>query len=238
MFGNILNHSFLTAPLRCGATVLDLGASTAEFSHRIALAHHVNCHAYEAHPANFAAIVENERVTKHNFLVGAHSEGSLEVAEHENGFAWVSAGLSNTGMETGGSFTVQNISLGKILKKTGVEYISLVKVDIEGGEFDFFAGASDEEILRCEQFTIEFHDFIDPRLAPKVKVVRERLEGLGYRWLRFSQHTQGDVLVVKIAVLPSLWFLYFAFTKYGGGFSRILTRLRPWNRKQHGGRYR
>lgn len=230
MFPCIHTHTILASPLKEGDVVLDLGASTAGFSREMVRRFGVVCHAVEAHPGNFGRIVPGVRLHRHHYLVGATAAGG-RVVEHDDGTRWVSAAGPLPGRDaTGRSFDVPVIDLGGLLDLAGADGIALAKIDIEGAEFALFDGAADAEILRIDQFTVEFHDFLDPALTPRVIALRRRMAGLGYRWLNFAVRTSGDVLIVKAELLPSGWQAAYLLARYGRGAGRVLGRLaRPAN---------
>ncbi len=226
MFANHLLHTYMTTRLAgSDGVVLDLGASTADFSAHIVGLYDLDCLAFEAHPGKLERMASHPRISLFNRLVSGTDDEQRNVAEQDNGFVWVSELETELGGETARSVNVASINLAGILALVGDRPVALAKVDIEGSEFAFFEAATDAEILRVEQFTVEFHDFLDPALSPAVDAVRRRLEGLGYQWMKFTRHTNGDVLAVRADCLPAGWKLRYLFEKYRSGLSRILQRM-------------
>lgn len=226
MFANHLLHTYMTTRLAgSDGVVLDLGASTADFSAHIADRYDLDCLAFEAHPGKLDRMAVHPRISLYNRLVSGSADEQRSVAEQDNGFVWVSELDAELGGETARSVSVASINLAGILALAGGRPVALAKVDIEGSEFAFFEAATDAEILRVEQFTVEFHDFLDPALSPSVDSVRRRLEGLGYRWMKFTRHTNGDVLAVRSDCLPAGWKVRYLFEKYHRGVTRILQRM-------------
>ena len=43
--------------------------------------------------------------------------------------------------------------------------------------------------------------------------------------MKFTRHTNGDVLAVRADCLPAGWKLRYLFEKYRSGISRILQRM-------------
>lgn len=59
------------------------------------------------------------------------------------------------------------------LDLAGAATVALFKVDIEGSEYDLFAGASPDDLRRVDRFAVEFHDNIRPGT---LDLVRSRLD--------------------------------------------------------------
>ena len=57
----------------------------------------------------------------------------------------------------GKSVIVNTWSLSDILKKCIINSISLVKIDIEGGEYELFRGINPEDFKKINSFVIEYH---------------------------------------------------------------------------------
>lgn len=109
-----------------------------------------------------------------------------------------------------------------------LEQVDLCKVDIEGAEIEMLLGASKQTLLKMQQITIEFHDFLDPALVPYVQSVMRRLcHELKFRRIRLSRGNQ-DVLLLNPRFNISPWELALARgpVKYSRGVGRILNSLR------------
>lgn len=52
---------------------------------------------------------------------------------------------------------VETISLDEIFKQNNIEHCDLLKVDCEGGEYDFFPSASVETLRKIKQISMELH---------------------------------------------------------------------------------
>jgi FkbM family methyltransferase len=78
---------------------------------------------------------------------------------------------------------VETISLGALFELAGCEEVDLLKVDIEGSEWDVLGGLGAQEARMIGQISVEFHDFMDPALRPRTEECIRRLEELGYQAL-------------------------------------------------------
>ena len=75
---------------------------------------------------------------------------------------------------------VEMISLPALLELGGCEQVDLLKVDIEGSEWDVLGGLTQQDVRLIRQISVEFHDFMDPSLRPRTERCIARLQELGY----------------------------------------------------------
>jgi FkbM family methyltransferase len=64
------------------------------------------------------------------------------------------------------------ITLDDILKDNNYERISLLKCDIEGGEYPFFESVTDEQIKLVDRFMVEFHGNYNNEIAPIIEKLK------------------------------------------------------------------
>ncbi len=219
----ILHHSFYAPPLDAGSVVLDLGASTAGFSHALAARFGCLCHAVEALAENHAAIAETDRVRKHHYAVtGTDGAVTLHVGEAE----FASGMLDPDVGDAGTAVEVEGITLDTLADRLCLDRIALVKLDIEGAELDALEAAPDDLLRRCGQITCEFHDFLTPASGPRIAAILRRMAGLGFRVIRFTRRFHGDVLFVNDdAGLGRLEYLFArAVLRNARGLRRIAER--------------
>ena len=77
-------------------------------------------------------------------------------------------------------------SMSDVLRETGIDNISLLKVDVEGrDEMDVLAGIAKDDWAKIRQIVMEIHDADGERVAQ----TRSRLESQGFRCL-FEQEVQ------------------------------------------------
>lgn len=193
-WAEIYYHTIFTPPLNAGSVILDLGASTAAFSRAVHGFAGARCHAVEALPENFADIRPEPWLTVHNFAIGG-AEGPVRIHSVDEEFASAAIDLM-PGQAARRHVEVAGMTLDGLLGMLSLDRANLVKVDIEGAEFAMFGAASDDVLRRCDQITVEFHDFMDPTLTPAVEDVIERMRGLGFLAIRFTRKFHGDVLFI------------------------------------------
>jgi FkbM family methyltransferase len=86
----------------------------------------------------------------------------------------------------------ETITLDEIFKDNNYERISLLKCDIEGGEYPFFESVTDEQIQLVDRFMIEFHGNENGEITPIIeKLKRNNYE---YEIIVFvlNRHTRAD----------------------------------------------
>jgi FkbM family methyltransferase len=186
--GRIDLHSFLPI-LNESSTVVDLGMSNGEFAR--AMVSRFGCRVFglEPEPSLFADLPDIDRVVKEQAAVGP-TDGPVTLYMNTTRCASTLFDVANT------SVTVAGTTLTSFLDRHGISTVDLLKMDIEGAEFDVLASTSDADLLRIRQLTVEFHDFLDASLSPRVRITDRRLRGLGFRRVKFTHFTNGDVLYV------------------------------------------
>ena len=88
---------------------------------------------------------------------------------------------------------VEMIALSELLRLAGCQQVDLLKMDIEGSEWDVLEDFSAAEARVVRQISVEFHDFLDPGLRPRTEACVARLEALGYAALcRSTDRVHGS----------------------------------------------
>jgi len=67
----------------------------------------------------------------------------------------------------------ETITLDEILKDNNYKRISLLKCDIEGGEYPFFESVTDEQIKLVDRFMIEFHGNVNNEIKPIIEKLKQ-----------------------------------------------------------------
>jgi FkbM family methyltransferase len=177
------------------------------------------CRVYglEPEPSLFAALPDLDLVVKEQAAV---STTDKPVALYANATQCASTLFDVAGT----SVTVAGTTLTSFLDRHGISTVDLLKMDIEGAEFDVLESTSDSALLRIRQFTIEFHDFLDSSLLPRVRITDRRLRRLGFRRVKFTHFTNGDVLyvhpMIRLSIADSVAILVVG--KYLAGLKRHL----------------
>ena len=218
----ICGHTFLAAPLTQRSVVIDFGMNRGEFSKLVSQIFGCKIYGAEAHPGLHAALPPFANVVARNVAI-AGGPGQIDLNVFDRHCASVVFDKLEAG--PGQTISVPTMSLGQFLTDNGINTVSLLKCDIEGAELAMFEAATDDELSRIDQITIEFHDFLDSTQTEPVLGVFERLRRLGFWGLDFSKNRM-DVLFVNQRTIPigPLGKLGLPFTKYERAVRRIVGR--------------
>jgi len=182
----IREHSFWN---RVGdtPTLVDLGANVGRFAKEF----------LDLYPAAQVVLVEGDpyltdilqqtfarsaQVRLFRGLVGGHSKqnASFHLCRVPEGNS-VFSGFSESWVPgESREIQVEMISLPALLKLADCRHVDLLKVDIEGSEWDVLEALTDQEARMIQQISVEFHDFIDTRFRPRTERCIAHLQDLGY----------------------------------------------------------
>jgi FkbM family methyltransferase len=174
-----LDKDFLSNP----PNIVDLGSCRGEFILGF-LDHFRNIKKailVEANPTNFNSIpdfLKNEFVVLNNFI-SSESLGYSNFIEDPNSpyngtnfFDYFSEGISHD---------IKKITLNDIRNEYGLEKIDILKIDIEGSEYEILESMDYKDFDGIDQITIEFHDFLDSSLSTRTKEIVEKIQKIGYK---------------------------------------------------------
>ena len=193
----IRGHHILGACLPRGAIVVDAGAHRGEFSRQAKSEFGCRCYGLEPNPALFSALLDADFAGKACCaLSGQDGTASFLLSDNpEAGHLSVEDQPARANV-----LQVEAVSLETALRRFGLQRIDLLKLDIEGAEFQVLGAAPAYVLQRIGQITVEFHDFLPEwRDGKNVARVRRRLQALGFLDCQFSFRTHGDVLFVNTA---------------------------------------
>jgi FkbM family methyltransferase len=164
-------------------TVVDLGGQSGMFASRAATVARrvITVEAWEANvellKRNLAGSGCADRVTVVHRAVARTSGESVRIYENTGN----SGGHSVDARIAGGTRfeEVTTVSMDDLFKQHAIERCGLLKCDIEGGEYEAFAGASDDTLRRIQRITAEVHG-VDGATDPRLEGLKARLESLGF----------------------------------------------------------
>jgi FkbM family methyltransferase len=221
-FARIAGHSFLSAPLTASSVVVDLGVNHGEFATSVIAGFGCRVVGVEPVPALFEALPVRDRLTVERRAITPDGRPATLYVNRST-CATILEPLSQADAP---SVEVDGITLQGLLDRHRLERASLVKVDIEGAEIPMLETATLDTLRRVDQFTIEFHDFLDPALAGQVETVKRRLRSAGFGELALSRDNT-DVLFVNTARIPfgaGRRAVAAVCHKYPRGVRRIVAR--------------
>jgi len=138
--------------------VVDIGAHIGAFSvYASTTADKV--YAFEPESSNYDQLIKNIRLNKKN---GKIIPRKVAVGR-ENKKAHIYKGRFNKGASsttyriTGESETVEMRSLSDLINDLGINKIDLLKIDIEGGEYDLLYGLPKEGFEKIDKLVLEYH---------------------------------------------------------------------------------
>lgn len=174
---SVIERRHLRSFVDCGAYV---GDTLAEFLRRTG-GNFDSYHAFEPDPSTFAMLKDKAegdgRIFTHNMLVGKRAEAH-RFMRNRGGHSRI---MKNGGIE------IRTATLDDILAN---ERVTMIKMDVEGGELDALIGA--EKTIRRERPALAISVYHYPEHLWEIPVWIARL-GLGYK-LALMRHSPGDHL--------------------------------------------
>ncbi|MEO7667742.1 MAG: class I SAM-dependent methyltransferase [Polyangia bacterium] len=222
---SLRGHHVLADLLDHTSTVLDLGAHVGQFSTEIRERFGARCVAVEPNPVLCAKIPSTEFIRPFNCAVAGKTGPALFEVTDNLEFSH----LQGDGRSVAGdAISIQAFTLPDLMRTADISRIDLLKVDIEGAEFELFDSLEDAFLREIGQITVEFHDFIASlSCGPDVTRVKERLGRLGFACIVFSAENNGDVLFVnrtRYQATPLQWFYLENVARYTRGLTRRAQR--------------
>lgn len=155
------------------SVVCDVGGYEGDWAVNIFARHACRVEVFEPLPAN-ADVIErrfarNPRVTLHRYGLGAES-GSVVMS------AAGDASSTVVQQPAGAEVEVEIRAVAEVLEGLGVEQVDLMKINIEGAEYDLVQALADSGwIGRIRDLQVQFHDFV-PDAHQRLPRIHARLE--------------------------------------------------------------
>lgn len=136
-------------------TVIDVGAHVGAFSVRVAtIARRVL--SYEPFPASHDLLVENTRRFPHvtvfrQAVAGRRAAAPLFIGNDPCNNSLV------RGLAGDSTITVDAVTLADVFEQHRVDRCDLLKLDVEGAEYDILQGATDDVLRRVRRIVLEYH---------------------------------------------------------------------------------
>ena len=192
--------------IRDGWVVVDLGGHKGIFAVFAATsARNVQVYSFEASPENFACLSSNvqrnnlSNVKAFNVAVGGRDGISTLNLHGDNGQNTLLQ-RSNPQLQPVGSVQVETWSLAKVLERVASP-VNLLKMDIEGMEYETLFSCPDEYLQKIERIALEYHDV----LVRVPHTVFELVEFLNARGFSTRLSSGNEILLAeRISDQPSL----------------------------------
>ena len=190
--------------IRDGWTVADLGGQKGIFSVLAATsAKDVKVYTFEPAPENFASLRQNlelnalSNVKSFNLAVGSEDGEAILHLAAESG---CNSLIQRSDVTKRGDVRVETWSMGKVLRALPTP-VNLLKMDIEGMEYDALLSCSAEDLERVERIALECHgDHIDTGHSNS-ELIRF-LEERGFS----THHPERCILLAARTPSPALQF--------------------------------
>ncbi len=140
--------------LKCGSVVVDLGGYEGEWSAKLISNYNVRIHIFEPHPKFAEKIVQ-----RFAGVAGIHVH-SVALASRNSTFFLTDNDAASTSRSNDASQKCEGVEATYFLDKIGVKSIDLVKINIEGGEYDVLPHFIATGFIRnIDLIQIQFHYF-------------------------------------------------------------------------------
>ena len=210
---HIRGHAVWTRGLGPGTVVVDAGAHKGEFSRTMTQDYGCTCYLVEANPLLAEKMRENGVENVINAALGGDDGFARFITRENPEGGGIIANLTDTGEA---SVEVETVSLPTLVERLSLPKIDLLKLDIEGAEFDLFRKIPGKFLEGIGQITVEFHDFLPTfKNQGLYEIARDRLVGLGFICCPMAFRTHGDVLFLnqknlKIGTVPAWAYSHLA----------------------------
>lgn len=147
--------------------VLDIGGFEGNWAHDMHARYGCHIHVFEPHPKFAAKIAErfkgNNKITVHDFAIGSQN-GTLELTDDGDASSALSARRKS-------AIQGHVMAVADFFANHNLPKIDLIKVNIEGGEYDLLPALLELGIVaRTEVLQIQFHLYQEGDIAARDKI--------------------------------------------------------------------
>lgn len=195
-FKNYSNSFILLDRFNDSSVVIDVGcAEDADFSQTIISEYGVKCFAVDPTKKHTEALRDLEKkydgLFQYNQLaVGPKNETVVFHESKENQSGSLLDNHVNVKKDTIVEYEVECVTLEGLLAQLGLESgVSLLKLDIEGAEYELIKSVENETLQKIDQIFIEFHHHAVPdyNISDTQSMV-EKIENAGFNSFTFDNH--------------------------------------------------
>ena len=191
----VRGHTIWTKDLGPESVVVDAGAHRGEFSRTLVERYRCRCYLVEANPTLSAKLTDSRFSGVANVALGAtDSTARFIMRDNPESSSLIPRATDGQTEAT----DVDVVSLPTLMRHMGLPQIDLLKLDIEGDEFNLIENTPVHILRSIGQITVEFHDFL-PEFSRKGLFGRAktRLKVMGFVCCPMSFRTHGDVLFLN-----------------------------------------
>ena len=161
----------LNYPLNKDSVVFDLGGYKGEFAADIYNKYQSTIYVFEPIQSFYNLIkqqfIDNPRIKVYQYgLAGQDQTMQISLTDNSSS-VYIKSKLTET---------IQLKSIIDFIKTNNIDYIDLIKVNIEGGEYDVLEALIAHNMLPLfSDLQIQFHDFIIPNATERMKKIQAEL---------------------------------------------------------------
>ncbi len=198
--------SIVAGSLRRESVVVDVGlGEDLSFSESIIRQYECAVFGFDPTPRaiEYAAKRGNPRLRVFEYAVGP-AAGDMQLFLPLND-AHVSGSIHRYAHLGAAGITVKVASIDQVFEIVGSDRINLLKLDIEGAEFDIIEShAFARRASRIDQLCVEFHHRWQSKGRATTMAAVARLKRLGFRCAWYARSTNEEFLFVHDSALPAL----------------------------------
>ena len=190
-------HTFFSSSSLAGGLVIDGGAHRCEFANIMASTYDSRVVALEPNAALSIDHLHPNIELARAALSNGDSDGLLYLNENPEGSSIISDGSKHIEDEV--TVLVKFRCLRSLVEEFEIDRIALLKLDIEGAEFEVIRSIDEDLAGRIHQITVEFHP-ADPKQGLEMARMESAFLHLaehGFHMCRSSYHGYGDVLFLN-----------------------------------------
>lgn len=198
-YTKVRGHTVWLPGIKRGGVVVDAGAHRGEFSGMMTSRFGSRCHLIEANP-ELGARLQSPTFASVRCAALSGKDGRAHFIKRDN---LETGAISDRAHDQDPEpCSIETISLDSMVRQLNLPGINLLKMDIEGAEFELIEKTSDVTLQSIDQITVEFHDFLcEFKNRGLYEKARDRLEALGFLSCNMAFRTHGDVLFLNSARL-------------------------------------
>lgn len=153
------------------SVVLDVGGYKGEFAGDIFCKYNATLYVFEPIESFFKIIqkkfVNNQKVKVYNFGLAGKDE-QMEISLTDN--------ASSVFLKTEDSETIQLKSIVNFIKENNIQFVDLIKINIEGGEYELLESLIENNLLSIfKNIQVQFHDFLLDDGKERMNNIQEHL---------------------------------------------------------------
>jgi FkbM family methyltransferase len=188
----------ITANLNAHSTIYSVGiGEDASFDTELIEKFGLTVHGFDPTPRSIEWVKRqgfSDRFVMHEYGIAAF-DGNVSFNPPENP-DHVSYTLLDRPLTKAKAISVPVKRLSTIMKELGHDHIDLLKMDVEGAEYDVIDDIS-ESIIRPQQFVVEFHHRFPGVGVKRTEDAIDRLRSMGYGLFSISATNEEFCFILK-----------------------------------------